>query len=145
MTDDEHLLAELGDAVRAADEVPPAFVAAGKAAFAWRTVDTELAALAHDSATSPTAAGTRAGPAARSLSFVAGGLSIEVELTGDTLLGQVVPPQPGQIEMHTVHGSAQVVPVDEAGWFAVRPVTGPMFRLHLRTDAGTVITEWVSR
>lgn len=143
MTDDESLLAELGDALRAAGEVPAGFVAAGKAAFAWRTVDAELAALAHDSATTA-AAGTRGEPAARALSFVAGELSIEAEMTADTLLGQVVPPQAGQIEMHSVRGPAHAVPVDEAGWFVIRPVTGPMFRLQLRTATRVVVTEWVT-
>lgn len=47
---DEELLAELGAALRTAEEVPAGFVNAGKAAFAWRGVDAELAALTFDSA-----------------------------------------------------------------------------------------------
>lgn len=41
---DEHLLADLAEAVLAARKVPPRLVDAGKAAFAWHTVDAELAA-----------------------------------------------------------------------------------------------------
>ena len=48
--DDDHLLAALGEAVRAARAVPPEFTAAGQAAFTWRTIDAELAALTFDSA-----------------------------------------------------------------------------------------------
>jgi hypothetical protein len=148
VTDDERLLAELGDAVRAGQQVPAGFVAAGKAAFAWRNVDAELATL-----TGTALVGTRAEPASphaepaslRSLSFVARELSIEVEVTADALLGQIVPPQPGEIELHGRHGSTQAVPVDEVGWFVIRPVPGTMFRLRLRTADGTaVVTEWVT-
>lgn len=143
VTDDERLLAELAEAVRAAREVPAQFIAAGKAAFAWRNVDAELATLAEDSAT--TLLGTRAEQATlRSLSFVASELSIEVEVTAEALLGQVVPPQSGLMQLHVRAGSAQTVPVDGVGWFVIRPVPGSMFRLHLRTAEGAaVITEWI--
>lgn len=141
MTDDEWLLAELGHAVRAGQEVPAGFVAAGKAAFAWRNVDAELATL-----TGTALVGTRAEPASlRSLSFVARELSIEVEVTAGTLLGQIVPPQPGEIQLHNRDGSTQAVAVDEVGWFVIRPVPDAMFRLHVRTaDGSAVITEWVT-
>lgn len=143
--DDERLLAELGDAVRARAEVPDRFVAAGKAAFAWRTVDAELAALSYDSATSPAGAGTRAEAASlRAMTFVASTLTIELEITGDALLGQIVPPRPGEVSVQTRHGTQAAVPVDEVGWFAVRPVPDRMFRLRLRTaDGATVVTEWI--
>jgi hypothetical protein len=147
VSDDDQLLAELAEAVRAADEVPAGFVGAGRAAFSWRDVDAELAALAHDSATSATTAGTRAEPAVvRSLSFVAREVSIEVEVTADGLVGQVVPPRPGVIELQGADGSAHAVPVDEAGWFVIRRVTRAMFRLRLHTDADTtvVVTQWVT-
>ncbi|MEU6408355.1 hypothetical protein [Microbispora sp. NPDC046933] len=46
--DDDRLLEELGHAVREA-RVPESFVRAGKAAFAWRTADAELAEVQLDS------------------------------------------------------------------------------------------------
>lgn len=146
MTEDEQLLAELDEALRSAQRVPAGFVAAGKSAFAWRNVDAELAALTDDSATGAALAGTRAEQAAlRALTFAASDISIEVEVTADALLGQIVPPQPGQVELRNRDGSGHTVPIDEVGWFAIRPVPTAMFRLHLRTaDGSTVITEWVT-
>ena len=111
------------EAVRAAVEVPESFLEAGRAAFAWRTADAELAALTRDSATEPVAAGTRAaGPTVRSVSFVAHGLSIEVDLTNDALHGQVVPPQPG--EVGCVPGRELVPLRRRAGTIAPRTCSG---------------------
>ncbi len=147
--DDELLLRELGEAMRAAGEVPPGLLAAGKAAFAWRTIDAELAALAHDSAAldqTAYASGTRAEPAElRSLRFVASEVTIELELTPDALLGQVVPAQPGQIELRVPDGSARSFEVDDVGWFVIAPAPAGMFRLYVRTAAGvSIVTEWLT-
>jgi hypothetical protein len=141
VTDDDRLLTELGEAVRTGKEVPAGFIATGKAAFAWRTVDAELATL-----TGTALIGTRAEPAApRSMSFTAHELSVEVEVTADALLGQIVPPGPGEIELQQRDGSTRAVVVDEVGWFAFRPVPDTMFRLRVRTaDGSAVMTEWVT-
>jgi hypothetical protein len=141
---DEQLLAELREALDTADQVPDGFVAAGKAAFAWRTVDAELAALAQEATDADALAGVRAERAAvRALSFVASDISIELEVTPDALLGQLVPARPGTIEVQAQDGSRQTVTVDESGWFAIRPLPSAMFRLHLQTANDNVITEWV--
>jgi len=144
MTDDD-ILAELAEARRAASDVPGRILEIGRAAFAWRTVDAELVALSHDSAASPTA-GTRAEQAAvRALTFVARDLTIEVEVTDDALQGQVVPPQPGEIELRDRTGAVATAPVDEVGWFVIARVPRGMFRLHLHTASGaTVVTEWIT-
>ncbi len=141
---DEQLLAELGEALRTAKEVPPEFIAAGKGAFAWRTVDAELAALTHESSADDLLAGVRAERAAvRALSFLASDVSIELEVTPDAVLGQLVPARSGTIELQTREGDLQTVSVDERGWFAIRPLPSTMFRLHLRTAHDNVITEWI--
>jgi hypothetical protein len=141
---DEQLLAELREALNTAEEVPAGFVAAGKAAFAWRTVDAELAALAQETSDVDSLAGVRAERAAvRALSFSASDISIELEVTPDALLGQLVPARPGTIEVQTQEGGRQTVTVDESGWFAIRPLPSTMFRLHLQTANDNVITEWV--
>lgn len=143
MADDEQLLADLRDAVRSARDVPAAFIAAGKAAFSWRTVDAELAALAEDSVDGDVLAGTRAEHATvRALSFRASDLSIELEVSSDALLGQLVPPRPGQVEVQGKDGTTRSVAVDESGWFTVRPLPQTMVRLHLQTAGSDVITEW---
>ena len=49
-TDDDRLLAALRRADEAARQVPPEFVADGKAIFTWHDIDAELASLTYDSA-----------------------------------------------------------------------------------------------
>lgn len=146
--EDDALLAELGEAVREGQLVPARFVEIGKAAFAWRTMDEELAVLSYDSATLPAdaMAGTRADPAElRAMTFVSADLTVEVEVADDALLGQLVPPQAGEVVVRTQGGDATTVEVDELGWFAVRPLPAGMFRLHVRTGSGaTVVTAWTS-
>lgn len=146
--DDDVLLAELGAAVRAGEQVPASFLAAGRAAFAWRTVDAELATLAVDSAAASVEAlpGTRAGRASlRALTFVAAGLTLELELTPDALLGQVVPAQPAQVQLQERGGPGRSAAVDDVGWFAFRPAPSGMFRLRVQTAAGAVVmTEWTT-
>jgi hypothetical protein len=145
MTNDEQLFIELHEALRTAERVPDEFITAGKAAFAWRTVDAELAALAEEFTADEALAGVRAEHAAvRALSFHASNISIDLEVTSDALLGQLVPPRPGQIEVQGQDSTRHTATVDETGWFAVRPLPSSMFRLHLRTATDNVITEWVA-
>jgi hypothetical protein len=87
--DDDRLLAELREAVAEADQVTDRQREAARAAFTWRTVDAELAELLHDSALESTAV-RGADDAARTLSFVSGPITLEVEIDGDTVMGQVV-------------------------------------------------------
>ena len=139
--DDDPLLAELGAALRARQAVPDRLVALGKSAFEFRDTVAELAALTSDSTAS---AGTRAERATlRSLTFVAGDVAIELELRPDALVGQVVPPRPGRLDVLTPTGPLTTVTVDDLGWFSIHPApTGPT-RLHLRTADGLAIsTEW---
>ena len=144
MTDDpDPLLLELGAAVRDGQAVPASFLAAGRAAFAWRTVDAELATLA---AEGETAVVRSAEPAQlRSFTLAARELSIEVEVTGDALVGQVVPPAPGRVVLQTARQEPVEAEVDELGWFTLQPLPSGMFRLHLTPSNGSaVVTEWLT-
>jgi hypothetical protein len=137
--DDDRLLADLGAAVREAAAVPESFLAAGRAAFAWRTVDAELATLG-----APEAAAPVRGPA-RAFTFTAGGVTIEVEATDDALVGQVAPPGPGTVELRPARGAPIAAAVDDLGWFALRPLPAGMFRLYLAPANGSpVVTEWLT-
>jgi len=147
MTDDDRLLRELGTAVRDAGQVPESFLAAGRAAFAWRNVDLELAELTElTELTAPAPVAVRAEPAPLlSFTFAARDLTIEVEASGEALMGQVVPARPGRIELRPAHGPTRDEPVDEVGWFAFRPPPSGMFRLYLHTtDGRQILTEWVT-
>lgn len=141
--DDDPLFTELGAAVRSGQAVPDRLVEIGKSAFAFRDTAADIAALTQDSTA---LASTRAQRSAvRSLTFVAGDIAIEVEVTRDALSGQVVPAHADRIEVLTPTGPLTDVAVDDIGWFTVRPApTGPV-RLRLRTTEGTAIdTEWTT-
>lgn len=140
---DEGLAADLTAALRERAEVPEQLVRIGKDAFAWHTVDAELAELTTDE---PELAGSRAeGAALRTLTFVASQVTIEVEVTDTALVGQIVPPQPGELTLRGRDGSTRVVPVDAVGWFQLRPRPAGRFQLHLRAVSGlSVLTEWTS-
>ncbi|HVQ93159.1 MAG TPA: hypothetical protein VMU51_19130 [Mycobacteriales bacterium] len=151
--DDDALAAALDTALREASDVPAGFVAAGKAAFAWHGVDAELAQLRHDSATADPdeqyAAATRAGPddpaVLRTLSFAADRLTVELDLTAEAVLGQIVPAQPGQVEVRAGDAAPGTVSIDEDGWFTIRPIPAGPFRLRCVTADGTaVLTGWIS-
>jgi len=145
---DEVLLAALHEAVADREAVPPAFVAAAKGAFAWHDIDAELAQLIYDSQ-QEAAAGLRSESASiRALSFASAHLSIEVEITGGSLLGQLIPARPGTVEVQVLDGGTATVPVDEAGCFTVDPKPESTFRLRCHTGhTGTqtdVLTGWVT-
>jgi hypothetical protein len=144
MIDDDDLLRELGAAVRAGAAVPESFLAAGRAAFAWHDVDAELATLVAGATPALRAPQERPAPL-RSFTFAARELSIEVEVAGDALLGQVVPPAAGRIELRSPAGPLAEAAVDELGWFSFRPLPTGMFRLRLYPANGSqVLTEWVT-
>ena len=144
--DDEQLLAALGEAMKARPAVPAWFTEMGKNAYAWHNIDAELAQLTYDSRTDADAvAAARAETATiRALTFTSAHLSIELEVAGGSLLGQVVPPQPGTLETHTRAGMT-TSPVDEAGFFALEPIPPGPFRLRCRVAADIdVLTGWVT-
>jgi len=143
--DDEQLLAALGDAMRARQVVPDSFVDMGKSAYAWHNIDAELAQLTYDSSREP-AVGLRSETASiRALTFTSAHLSLELEVTGDSLLGQIIPPRSGTLETQTRAGTTTTIPVDEIGCFAIDPIPDVPFRLRCRTaDGADVLTGWIT-
>ncbi len=146
MRDDEELLAALGEAIRAREEVPEWFVETGKNAYAWHNIDAELAQLTYDSNRDRDAVAVVRSETAsiRALTFTSTQLSIELEVTAGSLVGQVVPPRAGTLEVQTTAGVASS-PVDEIGCFAVTPIPNSPFRLRCRTEDGAdVLTGWIT-
>jgi hypothetical protein len=150
MTDawnDEELFAALKQALQSRRAVPPEFVAAGKSAFAWRNIDGELAQLTYDSSHSlePVTV-TRSDPASiRALTFTSLRLTIELEVTEESLLGQVVPAQAATITLQTQASAETVIASDEIGCFSVQPLPRGPFRLRCQASAGAdVLTSWVT-
>ena len=144
--DDDQLLGAIKVALETADDVPARFVETAKATFTWRDIDAELAALTYDSARDALAgAATRAEPtAARYLTFDATDLAIELEIVGDAMHGQLVPPQAGEVELRLGDGTSSSTSVNDVGYFTVPPPDGT-FRLHCRTAANLVVqTGWIT-
>jgi hypothetical protein len=145
--DDETVLAALREALRARQAVPPEFVEAAKSAFAWHNIDAELAQLTYDSTReSAEVLSVRAEAAPiRALTFSSAHLTIELEVTPDSLIGQVVPAQAATVVIHAGDGAETLFPTDETGCFSVRPIPPATFRLHCRTETGLeVLTRWIS-
>jgi hypothetical protein len=144
--DDEKLLAALRESIRSRQAVPSWFIATGKSAYAWHNIDAELAQLTYDSsADTQRLAIVRSEHASiRALTFTSGGLSIELEVTEDCLLGQVIPPRGGTLEVHDKAGVTTDTSIDEIGCFVVDPIPASPFRLRFRTTDGVdVVTGWV--
>ena len=146
MRDDEELLAALGEALKAREAVPEWFVETGKNAYAWHNIDAELAQLTYDSSRDRDAVAAVRSEAAsiRALTFTSVQLSIELEVAEGSLVGQIIPPRAGTLEVHTKAGVTSL-PVDEIGCFAVTPIPNSPFRLRCRTEDGTdVLTGWIT-
>jgi hypothetical protein len=146
---DEQLLGALREAIRARQAVPAEFIEMGKNAFAWHNIEAELAQLTYDSSRErdgeKTASMRSETASIRALTFTSAHLSLELEVTESSLLGQIIPPQAGTLEIHTRAGVITATPVDEIGCFAVDPIPDSPFRLHCRTLDGTdVLTGWIT-
>lgn len=147
MTLPEHdaaLLAELGDAVRG--EVSARARANARGAFAWRTVEEDLMRLAHDSwsfdASDQTAV-RGGGQASRVVGFQAGAFTLEVEIDGETLMGQVVPARRCQITVVTPTGEPVEVDTDASGIFSVSTPPGPLVRFTVAIGDERQTTQWL--
>jgi len=144
--DDEELLGALDEAMRARQAVPEWFVETGRNAYAWHNIDAELAQLTYDSSRDQDVVAAVRSEAAsiRALTFTSSRLSIELEVAESSLLGQIVPPRAGTLEIHTTAGVTSS-PVDEIGCFAVDPTPTTPFRIRCRTEDGAdVLTGWIT-
>ncbi len=144
--DHEELLAALGETVKARQAVPEWFVETGKNAYAWHDIDADLAQLTHDSLVDRERVAVVRSEAAsvRALTFTSARLSIELEVATNSLLGQIIPPRAGTLEVHTTAGVTSS-PVDEMGCFVVEPIPNSPFRLRCRMNNGAdVLTGWIT-
>lgn len=145
---DEQLMQLTALALSDQEAVPAEVVAAAKAAWTWRTIDAELAELAHDSSLDDAPVGVRGAATLRALSFTSGPVAIEVEVSEEHgrrgLVGQVMPAPAGDagpLVIEGVDGRAVEVPVDELGRFVVDRLDPGLIRLRIGTR---VVTEWVT-
>jgi hypothetical protein len=140
--EDEGLMAELAAAIGQEREVPDHRRQAAYGAFAWRTVDHDLLALMHDSSLQASAA-LRGDQDARTLSFAGGGMSVELEVDGSSLTGQVlVPGSMSEVTMERADGESRTARTDASGFFALIDVTGTV-RFAIEIDGTVRHTEWI--
>ena len=145
---DDELVDLLHNALAELDHVPRHVVEAARAAFEWRTVDAELAALLYDSATSQPA-GVRAETASRQLSFAADGVEIEI-LVRDAELEprldiQIVPPAIRTIQIRDGQTTATAT-TDELGRCTVPVPRAARIQLLIDAHDGRqpIATPWLS-
>jgi len=140
-TDDDGLMEELAHAMAQVTEVPEHRRQAARAAFSWRTIDEELLALTHDSLELADAA-VRGALDVRTLGFESEGLSLEIEVDGDRVFGQVLDTQVDEVVVESVEDGSQTVPVDPSGVFSVVVPTGPV-RIGVAIDGVPRRTPWI--
>jgi len=149
--DDARLEEELRELAARLEPVPDRLVQAALDAYAWRTIDAELAELAFDSlADQDEAPLVRGQLQERLLSFRASGLTIEVEVTAAgparRLIGQLVPPQRAEVEIRHLD-EVVTIATDEFGRFvADRMPAGPVslrFGPIPGEGRSAVVTEWI--
>jgi hypothetical protein len=124
------------------DPVPGELRQIAVEAYALHDLDARIAELTFDSVVDaiPVRGAT---DVPRMLTFRAGEVTVDVEVTPHGLMGQVLPPQQARIEVLSGPQSAVPVTADAMGRFTSEaPPTGP-FALRLRTGQDVVVTEWL--
>ncbi|WP_328884248.1 hypothetical protein [Streptomyces sp. NBC_00299] len=140
--DIELLEEELRQAAAILDPVPAQLRQLAVEAFALHDLDARIAELTFDSVVDaiPVRGAT---DVPRMLTFRAGEVTVDVEVTAQGLMGQVLPPQQARIEVLAGPQTAIPVEADDMGRFTSdAPPNGP-FALRLRTGAEVVVTEWL--
>lgn len=142
---DQELIDNLGAILSEVDPVPTDVSEFAKAAFSWRNIDAELAAIEYDSSTETFPAGVRSTATARMLSFEVGEWAIDVEYNEHTrrLIGQIGIEQQCTVELHFAGGAVEVQS-DDLGRFDFDDVLPGPISLVIRTPGNlrVIKTEW---
>ncbi|MEU0243381.1 hypothetical protein ABZ192_03505 [Streptomyces sp. NPDC006235] len=133
---------ELRRAAAVLDPLPAELQQIAVDAYALHDLDARVAELTFDSLVDALPV-RGAGDAPRMLTFQAGEVTVDVEVTAQGLMGQVLPPQPAGIEVLGGPRPGSPLTADDLGRFtAATPPSGP-FALRLRTGEDVVVTEWL--
>jgi hypothetical protein len=156
---DDELLHELRRIAAEVDPVPDLVFEAARAAITMGDLDGELAVLVGDSAADagePALRGlaydlVRSGTSGggRLLSFVGGGVQVDLEVTGGadhlTLFGQLAGAAADGCVLERGNGARRGVEVDELGRFLLTDALPGPVRLRCRSVSGTpVTTTWTT-
>ena len=149
---DDELEAELRRLAADREPVPAELVRAAVEAFGWRNIDAEIAELVYDSLIDTDEASLVRGPAGQRLvSFAAGGITIDVEVSstgpGRSVMGQIAPPQRATVDIRHRQDTI-TVEADELGRFRSGPLPSGPASLRLRPPSGgdgpDIVTDWIS-
>ncbi len=153
-TIDEAIAAELLERLAAAlagtEPVPETVLAGARAAFTWRTIDAELAELLHDSALDAGAAVRSAGAAdgPRTLSFRRAAVTLEVEIDGDAVLGEVIDDGPADapavVTLQRPEADDRTTECDPSGFFRFDDVAPGPVRFVVGRSGWTLTTPWAT-
>lgn len=120
--------------------VPDRVLALGQTAFSWFEPAAALATLTSETIAAPP--GVR-GEGSRLLTFAGGRVSVEIEVCGREIVGQLAPPSAAEVILRSP-GGERGTRADEAGSFALSGVPGGLVSLLFRlTDATSVVTSWI--
>ncbi|MGI5460006.1 hypothetical protein ACQEWB_43975 [Streptomyces sp. CA-249302] len=134
---------ELRQAAGILDPVPAELRQIAVEAFALHDLDARIAELTFDSVVDAIPV-RGAVDVPRMLTFHAGGVTVDVELTAQGLMGQVLPPQSVRIEVLRGPQAGAPLTTDDMGRFTYgEPPAGP-FALRLRTGEGVLVTDWLT-
>jgi hypothetical protein len=149
---DDELEAEFRRLAADREPVPAELFRAAVEAFSWRDIDAEIAELVYDSLLDSDEASLVRGSAdQRLVSFTAGGMTIDVEVTsagpGRTMMGQIAPPQRATVDIRHPQDTV-TVEADELGRFRSGPLPPGPASLRLRPPPGVAgppsVTDWIS-
>ncbi|MFH8933386.1 hypothetical protein [Streptomyces griseosporeus] len=133
---------ELRRAAAVLDPVPAELRELAVEAYALHDLDARIAELAFDSLVDALPV-RGAVDVPRMLTFRTGELTVDVEVTEEGLLGQLLPPRQARIEVLSGPQAGASLTADALGRFASdAPPAGP-FALRLRTGGEVVVTEWL--
>ena len=119
----------------------PAWREVTDSCYAWHVG--VLASLTFDSALEPVR-GLRSGSGQpRVLIFTEAHLSLELEVMADHVVGQIVPPGPGEIVVETPDGTTFRTEADDIGLFDFSGLPRGQLRLRCETPDGNLVTDWV--
>ncbi|KUN23503.1 hypothetical protein AQJ23_24970 [Streptomyces antibioticus] len=134
---------ELRRAAGILDPVPAQLRQIAVEAYALHDLDAKIAELTFDSVVDaiPVRGAT---DVPRMLTFRAGEVTVDVEVTGEGLMGQVLPPQQASVEVLSGPQTGAPLTTDDMGRFTYGGSPAGPFALRLRTGREAIVTDWLT-